>query len=108
MAGVAQRRRQGFLERAQRFGREPEGKCTIGAERDDAFVPAVGLSDCLVDGKGVKELIRNDERRALWNFGERAVPMYRCGDAGERLALAALQHRARFDEMRGEGAVECG
>ena len=59
------------LEERHRLARHADGEIAVGADLDDALVPAVGLLDRLMDRQCIDEFVGDDDARAAGHVVER-------------------------------------
>ncbi len=97
---------QGGVEVRQRIGRYADGQIAIGADLDDALVPAVRPFDRLVNWQRVDEFVGENDARTGRHVCERSVPHDRHLQAVEQVMLRVFQFRVDFHEMQDNGRLE--
>ena len=101
----AHQRRQQHLEARRRLGRRAELKFSVGVDLDHALVPAVLVTDHLVDRQHVEIFVGEDDARSLRHVVDAVVP----GDvahARQRRTLPLAQDRIDLDHVDMERLVE--
>ncbi len=103
---LPQAARQAGLEVKQRLARQAEAQIALGADLDDALVPAVGLLDRLMHRQRIDEFVGDDEARAAGDVFQRRVPKHRHVETFQPLLLQLLQCRADLDQMQHDRLAE--
>ena len=102
----AQVARQQLVEQRDRIALGAELKRLALADLDHTLVPAIGAHHRLVDRQRIEELVGEHDQRTVRHLLDRAMPRHRHVGEAQRLALQALQRRADFDHVQGDGGAE--
>ena len=90
-----------------RFSRG-EGEGAALADGDAALAPEAALAHDLPDGKGVDELVGDEDERAVRHVLDRSVPLQRDRAIAQRLVLDAAEHGACLDQSYGDAVEKLG